>query len=239
MRWNELRPSDGSLSVYQQGTYAPDSTYRWMGSIAMDHSGDMALGYSTSSSSLHPGAAYTGRLASDPVGTMPHGETTIFTGAGSQTGGLTRWGDYSEMSVDPADNCTFWYVNEYLPANGSFNWQTRIGSFKFPSCGAGRRRPSLPVPQAAWNDDGDRRWNRQSEWPVDHVPLRIRDLDELGLAGTRATGPERRLGNDEPNRVNRSVPCRPERLSLQGRSNQCVRHDVRIGPDVHDLNVFA
>ncbi len=72
---------------------------------------------------------------------MPQGETTIFTGAGSQTGGLTRWGDYSEMSVDPADDCTFWYVNEYLPANGSFNWHTRIGSFKFPSCGAG----SAPV----------------------------------------------------------------------------------------------
>ena len=135
MRWYELRPSGGALSVFQQGTYAPDSTYRWMGSIAMDHSGDMGLGYSTSSSSLHPGVAYTGRLATDPAGTMPQGETTMFTGAGSQTKSLSRWGDYSEMSVDPADDCTFWYVNEYLSANGTFtNWKTRIGSFKFSSC---------------------------------------------------------------------------------------------------------
>ena len=134
MRWYELRPSSGSLTVYQQGTYAPDSTYRWMGAIAMDHSGDMALGYSTSSGSLHPGVAYTGRLATDTLGTMPQGDTTLYTGAGSQTSGLSRWGDYSEMSVDPADDCTFWYVNEYLPANGSFNWSTRIGSFKFPNC---------------------------------------------------------------------------------------------------------
>jgi hypothetical protein len=135
MRWYELRPSGSSLSVFQQGTYAPNSTFRWMGSVAMDQSGDMALGYSTSSSSLHPGVAFTGRLASDTAGTMPQGETTYFTGAGSQTGGLSRWGDYSEMSVDPSDDCTFWYVNEYLPANGSFNWHTRIGSFSFPSCG--------------------------------------------------------------------------------------------------------
>jgi hypothetical protein len=136
MRWYELRPSSGALTVYQQGTYAPNSTYRWMGSIAMDHSGNVALGYSTSSSTLHPGIAYTGRLATDSLGTMPQGEITLYTGAGSQNGGLDRWGDYSEMSVDPADDCTFWYANEYLPANGSFNWNTRIGSFKFPSCGS-------------------------------------------------------------------------------------------------------
>jgi uncharacterized protein YegP (UPF0339 family) len=142
-RWYELRPSNGSLTVYQQGTYAPNSTYRWMGSIAMDRSGDMALGYSTSSSTLHPGIAYTGRLASDSLGTMPQGETTLYTGAGSQTSGLSRWGDYSEMSVDPSDDCTFWYANEYLPANGSFNWHTRIGAFKFPSCGGGSGGVSL------------------------------------------------------------------------------------------------
>ena len=137
MRWYEVRPSSGALTVFQQGTQAPDATYRWMGSIAMDQTGDMALGYSTSSSTLHPGIAYTGRLATDAPGTMPQGETTLFTGAGSQTGaGNTRWGDYSEMSVDPADDCTFWYVNEYLPSNGSFNWHTRLGSFKFPGCGS-------------------------------------------------------------------------------------------------------
>lgn len=136
VRWYELRPAAGALSLFQQGTYAPDATYRWMGSVAQDKSGDMALGFSTSSSSLHPGLAYTGRLVSDAAGTMPQGEQTIFTGAGSQTGqNLSRWGDYSAMTVDPADDCTFWYANEYEPANGAFNWHTRVGSFKFPSCG--------------------------------------------------------------------------------------------------------
>ena len=139
MRWYELRPSGSALGVFQSGTYAPDSTYRWMGSIGMDKSGDVALGYSTSSSTLHPGIAYTGRLASDAAGTMPQGETTLFTGGGSQIPSFgnpgSRWGDYSGMSVDPSDDCTFWYVSQYIPSNGDFNWHTRIGSFKFPSCG--------------------------------------------------------------------------------------------------------
>ncbi len=135
-RWYELRVGSGnSLSVYQQGTYAPDATYRWMGSIAQDQSGDIALGYSASSSSLHPGVRYSGRLPGDPLGQMPQGEGTFITGAGSQTGGLSRWGDYSSMTTDPADDCTFWFTSEYIPANGSFNWHTRIGSFKFSSCG--------------------------------------------------------------------------------------------------------
>ncbi len=136
-RWYELRVGAGnSLSVYQQGTYAPDSSYRWMGSIAMDKSGDMALGYSVSSSSMHPGIRYTGRLPTDPLGQMPQGEATVITGGGSQTGqSLSRWGDYSAMSVDPSDDCTFWYTQEYIPSNGAFNWHTRIASFKFPSCG--------------------------------------------------------------------------------------------------------
>ena len=135
-RWYELRVGTGStLSVFQQGTYAPDSSYRWMGSIAQDKSGDFALGYSASSSSLHPGIRYTGRLPGDPLGQMPQGEATVITGAGSQTGGLSRWGDYSAMTIDPADDCTFWYSQEYIPANGSFNWRTRIASFKFTQCG--------------------------------------------------------------------------------------------------------
>ncbi|MGI8608444.1 MAG: COG1470 family protein [Candidatus Dormibacteria bacterium] len=136
IRWYELRPSGGALTVFQQGTYAPDSNYRWMGSMAMDHSGDIALGYSVSSSSLHPGIRYSGRLAGDAAGTMPQGEATVITGGGSQTGqNLSRWGDYTEMTVDPADDCTFWYVNQYQAATGAFNWSTRIASFKFPSCG--------------------------------------------------------------------------------------------------------
>ncbi len=137
VRWYELRPdASHNLSVFQQGTYAPDSNFRWLGSIAFDQSGNMALGFSVSSSSLHPEIHYTGRLAGDAAGTMTQGEGTIINGAGSQTGSsLSRWGDYSNMVVDPVDDCTFWYTTEYIPANGAFNWSTRIGSFKFPGCG--------------------------------------------------------------------------------------------------------
>src|SRR5438093_6809282 len=135
VRWYELRPSGGNLTVFQQGPYAPDASYRWMGSIALDQAGGIGLGFSVSSSSLKPQVHYTGRLASDPAGQMSQGEGTIVNGAGAQTGNLSRWGDYSSMSVDPVDGCTFWYADEYLPANGSFNWRTRIGTFKLPGCG--------------------------------------------------------------------------------------------------------
>src|SRR5437868_6212990 len=135
VRWYELRPAGGNLSIFQQGTYAPDSNYRWMGSIAMDQSGNMGLGFSVSGSSIHPQIHYTGRLATSPAGQMDQGEASIIDGAGSQTGTLSRWGDYSMMAVDPSDDCTFWYTTEYIPSNGSFNWKTRIASFKFPGCG--------------------------------------------------------------------------------------------------------
>ncbi|HLW01498.1 MAG TPA: hypothetical protein VKT82_22770 [Ktedonobacterales bacterium] len=135
MRWYEIRSPGTTPTLFQSGTYAPDSNFRWMGSIAQDQSGDMAMGFSISSSSTHPGISYTGRLASDPAGTMPQGETSMIVGGGSQNGSLSRWGDYSAMQVDPSDGCTFWYTNEYIPSNGSFNWKTRIASFKFPNCG--------------------------------------------------------------------------------------------------------
>src|SRR5207302_3377149 len=135
VRWYELRPAGGNLSIFQQGTYAPDSNYRWMGSIAMDQSGNMGLGFSVSGSSIHPQIHYTGRLATSPAGQMDQGEASIIDGAGSQTGTLSRWGDYSMMAVDPSDDCTFWYTTEYIPSNGAFNWKTRIASFKFPGCG--------------------------------------------------------------------------------------------------------
>jgi hypothetical protein len=137
VRWYELRNPNGTPTVYQQGTYAPDSSYRWMGSIAMDRSGDIALGFSVSSASLKPGIHYTGRLAGDALGIMTQGEGTVVDGGGSQTTNLSRWGDYTSMSVDPSDDCTFWYTNQYLASNGTFNWHTRVGSFRFPSCGGG------------------------------------------------------------------------------------------------------
>src|SRR5438309_2386661 len=109
-----------------------------MGSIAMDQAGNIGLGYSVSSSSLHPAIRYTGRLAPDGLGQMSQGEGSIIEGAGSQGSvnrTLSRWGDDSSMSVDPSDGCTFWYTNEYIPANGIFNWRTRIGTFRLPNCG--------------------------------------------------------------------------------------------------------
>ncbi|HEY8009913.1 MAG TPA: hypothetical protein VIE67_02845 [Rudaea sp.] len=133
VRWYEIRNPGGSPAVFQAGTYAPDANYRWMGSIAMDKVGNIALGYSVSSSSMHPAIRYTGRAPGDALGTL-QAENIIVNGAGSQTTGLTRWGDYSAMTIDPTDDCTFFYTNEYLNANGTFNWSTQIASFKFPSC---------------------------------------------------------------------------------------------------------
>jgi hypothetical protein len=133
VRWYEIQNPSGTPVVAQQSTFAPDSSYRWMGSIAMDKAGDMALGYSVSDgSAVHPSIAFTGRLATDPASTM-QAENTVISGSGSQTG-TTRWGDYSAMQVDPTNDCTFWYTNEYIQSNGSFNWNTRIATFSFPSC---------------------------------------------------------------------------------------------------------
>jgi hypothetical protein len=136
VRWYEIRSPNGTPSIFQSGTYAPDSSYRWMGSIAMDKVGDIALGYSVSSSTLKPSIRYSGRVPGDALGTL-QAENTITTGGGSQTGSLSRWGDYSAMTIDPSDDCTFFFTTEYLKANGSFNWSTRIASFKFPSCNSG------------------------------------------------------------------------------------------------------
>lgn len=137
IRWYELRKTTGDWAIQQQGTYAPDALHRWMGSIAMDGQGNMALGYSVSSSTTYPSIRYAGRLVSDPANTLPQAEATIITGAGSQTGTAGRWGDYSMMAVDPSDNCTFWYTQEYIQTTGGAPWRTRIASFKFPSCTSG------------------------------------------------------------------------------------------------------
>jgi hypothetical protein len=105
-----------------------------MGSIAMDRSGNMLMGYSASSSTVFPSIRYTGRLANDPLGTMPQGEGTIFAGAGVQTSTGARWGDYSSMNIDPVDDCTFWYTNQYYATTSTSGWSTRVGSVKFPQC---------------------------------------------------------------------------------------------------------
>ncbi len=135
-RWYEVRSPNGTPAIYQQGSFAPNADHRWMPSIAMDRDGNIGLVYSISNStSIYPSIRYTGRLASDPLGTLPQGETTLISGSGSQTGTASRWGDYAMISVDPVDDCTFWMTTEYMPSTGSAPWKTRIGAFKFPSCG--------------------------------------------------------------------------------------------------------
>jgi len=148
IRWYELRRTpagSGVWSVFQQATHSPDASnpglgddpHRWMGSIAMDKAGNMALGYSISSNTIFPGIAYVGRLVSDPLGEMPQGEPpngefTLVDGGSSMTFG--RWGDYSSMTVDPVDGCTFWYTSMYAGTRGGGDWRTRIGAFRFDTC---------------------------------------------------------------------------------------------------------
>ena len=132
IRWYEIRNMSGTPTVYQQGTFQPDSNHRWMGSIAVDKLGNAAVGYSVSSSAMYPAIRYAGRLAGDTLGQLAQGEATLVAGTGSQSGGYNRWGDYSAMVLDP-DGCTFWYTTEYYTTTGN-NWQTRIASFKYPTC---------------------------------------------------------------------------------------------------------
>ena len=146
IKWFELRRSaGGAMSVNDEGIYAPGAgdgaTGRnvWMAGIAQDGQGNLGLGYSASSTTLHPSILYTGRLTSDPPGTMAQGENTLVAGSGVQLGTANRWGDYSSMSVDPVDECTFWYTQEYYTAasqaSSTVGWLTRIGSFKVnPTC---------------------------------------------------------------------------------------------------------
>jgi hypothetical protein len=145
IRWFELRNvTSGPVTVYQQSTYQPDTTWRWMGSAAMDGQGNLAIGFSASSSSIHPQLRYAGRLATDPINTLAQGEAHLYDGAGSQTGSGNRWGDYSSLIIDPVDDATFWYTNEYYSSNTSYNWRTRIGSFKLAT---GTATPT-PTPTA-------------------------------------------------------------------------------------------
>jgi hypothetical protein len=134
VRWYELRNTGSGWAMYQQGTYSPDANFRWMGSVAMDASGNMALGFSISSSTMYPSIRYTGRLSADPLNQLTVAEQGIINGGGSQTGGgvgVGRWGDYSSMTVDPSVPLTFWYTQEYYTSNSGSGWKTRIGSFSF------------------------------------------------------------------------------------------------------------
>jgi hypothetical protein len=133
VRWYEIRSPGASPFVFQQGTVVDTNINFWMGSIAMDKAGNIALGFSASSMNLDPSVELVGRIPTDPPGTM-EGPTTAVTGTGVQQASFHRWGDYSSMALDPKDDCTFWYTQEYYKTTGSFNWATRITAFKFSSC---------------------------------------------------------------------------------------------------------
>ena len=185
IRWFELRRTEGGpWTLFQEGTYAPDQAHRWMGSISMDKEGNIAVGYSVSSNTVFPSIRYAGRLASDPPGTLPQGEHILIDGGASQIA-TTRWGDYSAMTVDPVDDCTFWYTNEYIPAGTGGQWRTRIGTFKFDNCGEPVVGPGIDVQPASWDLwkrsrgqhqrqglYGPKHWNGGLEEPLNNYCIR-------------------------------------------------------------------
>lgn len=151
VRWYELYDPTGSATVHQQGTFAPDSTYRWMASLAEDQVGNIGMGYSASSSSINPGIRFTGHLPSDAAGTMET-ESTLVQGNGSQVGSYAyRWGDYTAMQVDPSDDCTFWFVDQYQKVNGTFDWATNISAFAFNSCSGSTGSPAVSLSPSSLN----------------------------------------------------------------------------------------
>jgi hypothetical protein len=137
MHWVELRnPGSATPQVFQNGAIStPDGLNRWMGSAAMDSAGNIALGYSVSSSAVSPGIRIAGRYRADLRNTL-RGELNVVTGTGAQTSTAQRWGDYSAMQIDPTDDCTFWYTQAYTSATTTRDWATRIIAFKFPNCGS-------------------------------------------------------------------------------------------------------
>jgi len=162
IQWAQINVTGGTVTttpIQQQiyGNLAGDGVHRWMGALAVDNQGNMALGYSASNTTLNPDIRYAGRLLLDPLNTLPQTEVSMIPGSvvrGTQSGsGITRWGDYSSMSIDPSDECTFWYTQEYYEATG-LNWQTRIGSFKFPTCVSAPTEAKVKAFTADEFDDG-------------------------------------------------------------------------------------
>ena len=150
VRWFELRKSGANpWALFQEGTFSPDTVPRWMGAIAMDGEGNIAVGYNVTGQGTFTSLRYTGRLAADAPGSM-RAETSL--AVGTAVNSSTRYGDYAQMSIDPADDCTFWFTGEYNPAT---QWRTRLGAFKFDSCGnaipanTAIFTPSLQAPSCA------------------------------------------------------------------------------------------
>lgn len=171
--WVQITNPESAPAVAQNGTYAPDSsTYRWMGSNNMDRLGNQMLGFSYSSSSTFPSIGVAGRTPSDPMNTLPE-SATMYSGSNAPAG-VPRWGDYSSMSLDPTDQCTFWYAQEYTNSGGNFDWATRIGSFRFSNCT--NTPASLTVTAGTPSSRGS----------VDNVTVTVKDAN--GLQATGYTG---------------------------------------------------
>jgi hypothetical protein len=137
VRWYEFRIGKGrAVSLFQQGTYAPDSLYRWLGSPAMDAKGNIGIGYSVGGAATPPGQRFAARLSGDPKGILSLHEAVLAAGEGVQTNTL-RWEDYSQTAIDPSDDCTIWYVGDYIKKDAP-SYSTRIGAFRIPGCGAAR-----------------------------------------------------------------------------------------------------
>ncbi len=199
LQWAQINVTGGTISTSpkQQQLYNPgDGIYRWMGSIAADKAGNAAVGFSTSALSSYPSIAYAGRLASDPLNSLPQGEKSLAAGSASQTntcGGnpCARWGDYSSMSVDPVDGCTFWYTSEYYTsqtAGSNGRWDTRIGAFDFASCAAPATMTKTFYSNAT-----------QDGWVLE-------SSETSGLGGSlNNTATTFRLGDDASNRQYRSI----------------------------------
>jgi hypothetical protein len=197
VRYYEFRRVGAGLwGVNEQATLAPnDGLNRWMGSAAMNGQGDLAVGYSVSSTTVFPGIRYAGRLASDPPGGLTQGEATLIAGAGSQTSTSGRWGDYSSLNVDPTDDCTFWYTQEYYSASSSAGWRTRIGKFKVGNCGPPPAPPAAPTNLSAtatgsstiglaWTDNAD----NESGFRVERCTgAGCTNFAQVGQTGTNAT----------------------------------------------------
>jgi hypothetical protein len=186
IRWTELRRTGGPWSIYQEGDYAPDSDHRWIGSIAMDRIGDIALGYNVSGPNRYPSIAFAGRTPGDPLGALSD-ETTLKEGGGSQTGYIF-WSDYSQLTLDPTDDCTFWYVNGYQPTTrNDMSWATHIGEFRSPTCP--KATTSLTYTSAATQDYNDQATlsatlaNTFNGLPVEGATLTF-DLDGQSCMGT-------------------------------------------------------
>jgi hypothetical protein len=139
IRWYQFNVTGSTIPATpaQQQTFnnGADGLWRWMPSIAVDSQGNTSIGYSVSSFTMDPAIRYAGRLASDPLNSLSQGEAELIAAGGHQTDSSGRWGDYSALSIDPSDSCTFWHTNEYYSTTSGRGWDTRIGSFKFPSCG--------------------------------------------------------------------------------------------------------